>query len=118
VKALNGRIPASVLGDALLVVSELVTNSVRHSGAPAGGVVLRVHLTKTMVRLEVEDRGRGPLVALRTPETDGQGGYGLNIVHEISERWGFERAAAGGARFWAQLEPSATPPPRRAGARG
>ncbi len=55
---LRGRVPALVLEDALLVVSELVTNGVRHSGASDGAIVVRVELTGTMVRLEV--RGPGP----------------------------------------------------------
>jgi len=102
VERLRGRVHVSVLEDALLVVSELVTNSVRHSGASAGAVaVVRVELTRTMVRLEVEDPGRGGVIAPRAPDLDG--GFGLNLVGGLSERWGLERVAAGGTRVWAQL---------------
>ena len=65
---LRGRVPALVLEDALLVVSELVSNGVRHSGASDGEIVVRVELTATMVRLEVEDPGRGGVIAPRPPE--------------------------------------------------
>jgi anti-sigma regulatory factor (Ser/Thr protein kinase) len=98
---LRGRVPALVLEDALLVVSELVTNGVCHSGACDGAIVVRVELTGTMVRLEVQDPGRGGVVAPRAPDLGG--GFGLNLVQGLCERWGLERVAAGGTRVWGQL---------------
>ena len=57
-ECLRDRVAASVLESALLVVSELVTNSVRHGGDSAAGVmVVRVVLTETLVRVEAEDHG-------------------------------------------------------------
>jgi len=103
---LRGRVPASVLEDALLVVSELVSNGVRHSGASDGAIVVRVERTGTMVRLEVEDPGRGGVIAPRDPDL---GGFGLNLVHGLCERWGFERVAAGGTLVWAQLARASAP---------
>jgi serine/threonine-protein kinase RsbW len=104
VASLRGRVPASVLDPAQLVVSELVTNSVRHSGASAGAsVVVRVQLTDCMVRLEVSDPGCAGVIAPRAPDLRRGGGFGLNIVGTFSERWGLERIAAGGTRVWAQL---------------
>ena len=100
---LRGRVAASVLADVQLVMSELVTNSLRHSAASAGGVVVRVQLTATMVRLEVEDLGRGGVIAPRPPNLNGGGGFGLNLVQALSERWGLEHVLAGGTRVWAQL---------------
>ena len=103
---LRGQVPALVLEDALLVVSELVTNSVCHSGASDGAIVVRVELTDSMVRLEVEDPGRGGVIAPRDPDL---GGFGLNLVHGLCERWGLERQAAGGTRVWAQLARASAP---------
>src|SRR3954447_12096197 len=40
VESLRGRVPTCVLEDALLVATELVSNGVRHGGAPAGAVVV------------------------------------------------------------------------------
>ena len=66
---LRGQVPAPVLDDAQLVASELVSNSVRHSGADATSVVLdRVGLTSAMVRLDVADAGRGGVIAPRPPD--------------------------------------------------
>ena len=98
---LRGRVPPLVLEDARLLVSELVTNGVCHSGASDGAIVVRIELTATMVRLEVEDPGRGGVVAPRGPDLGG--GFGLNLVQGLCERWGVERVAAGGTRVWAQL---------------
>jgi anti-sigma regulatory factor (Ser/Thr protein kinase) len=114
VQRLRGRIAPSVVEDAQLIVSELVTNAVRHSGVPAGGVVvLCVELTGTMLRLEVTDPGRGGLIAPRAPDFEHGGGFGLHLVRALSERWGLEQLAAGGTRVWAHLRrvPTAAPAP-------
>ena len=105
VEGLRGRVPASVLDDALIVASELVSNSVRHSDAPGGAVVvIRIQITSTMVRIEVEDPGSGGTIAPRAPDLESGGGFGLNLVRALSERWGLERVLAGGTRVWAQLQ--------------
>jgi serine/threonine-protein kinase RsbW len=102
--ALSDGVYAVVLDRAQLLVSELATNSVRHSGAtPGDDLVLRVERSKTAVRLEVEDSGRGHTVVARPPDLNGGGGFGLNLVHTLSERWGVEHAVAGPTRVWAQL---------------
>ena len=101
---LAGHVAPSVLETALLLVSELVSNSVRHSGAPEGeDLVLRVQLWRDGFRLEVEDPGRSGVIAPQPPDLLRGGGLGLQLVQELSERWGLERAAAGGTRVWAQL---------------
>jgi anti-sigma regulatory factor (Ser/Thr protein kinase) len=101
---LGQHVAASEVDDAKLLVTELVTNSVRHSGAAAGGhVVVRVELTPGMLRLEVEDSGRGGMIVPRAADMESTGGFGLNLVQALSERWGVERAAIGGTRVWAQL---------------
>jgi anti-sigma regulatory factor (Ser/Thr protein kinase) len=100
----GGGVAASAFDNARLAVSELVTNSVRHSGGSAAGVVVvRVQRMGTVVRLEVEDCGRGGVIAPRRPDLEGGGGFGLNLVQMLSERWGLERVAASGTRVWAQL---------------
>ena len=116
VGCLRGRIPALVLEDALLVVSELVANGVSHSGASEGAIIVRVELTGTMVRLEVEDPGRSGAIAPRAPDLGG--GFGLNIVQGLCERWGLERVAAGGTRVWAQLARAGAPASAQASVTG
>jgi anti-sigma regulatory factor (Ser/Thr protein kinase) len=102
-RCLGGRVAPSVLRDAELLVSELVTNSVRHSGSPAGAdVVVRVSLAAGACRLEVEDSGRGSAFASRPPDP-AVTGMGLNLVGMLSERWGVVRSHDAPTRVWAQL---------------
>lgn len=118
-EVLRGRVSQAVVEDAQLVVSELVSNSVRHSGAPAGElVVVRVQLTGTMVRLEIENPGHTGVIAPRAPDLKAGGGFGLNLVQALSERWGRERLAVGGTRVWTQLSCAPLPAPASAGAAG
>jgi signal transduction histidine kinase len=64
VRQLGGVVAPSVLDSAQLLISELVTNSVRHSEAAAGEPLLvRVCLGQSACRLEVEDRGRDGVIA-------------------------------------------------------
>jgi anti-sigma regulatory factor (Ser/Thr protein kinase) len=101
---LGHRVASSVFDNAQLLVSELVSNSVRHSGMPADAeVIVSVDLTPGMVRLDVEDPGHNGAIAPHRPDCESGGGFGLNLVEALSERWGMERVAAGGTRVWAQL---------------
>jgi serine/threonine-protein kinase RsbW len=101
---LADRVAPVVLDDAQLLVTELVTNSVRHSGMPAtADVIVRVEITPAIVLLDVEDPGRGGAIAPHPPDAETGGGFGLNIVHALSDRWGIEHAAHEGTQVWAQL---------------
>jgi anti-sigma regulatory factor (Ser/Thr protein kinase) len=104
VECLADHVASSVLGDAQLLVSELVTNSVRHSGAPEGDVVVvRVHLWRDTCRLEVEDHGCDGVIAPQPPDRAAGHGWGLNLVETLSQRWGVIRGPDGPTRVWALL---------------
>ncbi|MER6530141.1 ATP-binding protein [Streptomyces sp. NPDC001508] len=94
--------------DALLVVSELVTNAIAHSGGSR--ITCRVHVRGERVRIEVEDERRAASVpAVREPDADDQGGRGLLLVSRLSDAWGVGEAADGKGRVvWADLECGAT----------
>jgi hypothetical protein len=102
-----------VLGDAMLVASELVTNAVLHSGCSDDDTIeVRVDLRSERLRISVRDPGRsGRSAEVRADEP--VGGWGLRVVEQLAERWGSERAA--GYQVWAEVEmiPSET---RAAGA--
>src|SRR5436190_23075515 len=78
------------LYDLQLLVSEVVTNAVRHGGARQGEHVdLRIALTTSQVRLEVRDPGPGfGEVTPELPETERGGGYGLYLVDLFADDWG------------------------------
>ncbi len=89
-----GLDPAA-LDRALLITSELVTNALRHG---EGAIELRIGRAGDRLRLEVVDQGNG-VPAIRAEAGD-EGGWGLRIVEELSQRWGcFE----GTTHVWAEL---------------
>jgi PAS domain S-box-containing protein len=78
------------LYDLQLLVSEVVTNAVRHGGARQGEQVdFRIALTADHVRLEVRDPGPGfHDVTPALPASDRGGGYGLYLVDLFADDWG------------------------------
>ena len=91
----DGDMPAPVREDVLLLVTELVTNAVRHAGAGAAPSV-RVELRRwpRRVRLEVVDPGTS-FTAPAAFRKDASGGWGLFLIDRIADRWGVTRVAAG-----------------------
>ena len=102
-QCLEGRVLASAVDSAQLVMSELVTNSLRHGGASMDEVVVSVELMPVWFRVGVRDSGSNAVIAVQPPNLEAGGGFGLNLVQMLSERWGVERLAAGGTQVWAQL---------------
>ena len=97
------RIVASALDSAQLLVSELVTNSLRHSDAALGEVMVSVELMPDWFRIGVQDSGSGAVITARPADLVSGSGFGLNLVQMLSERWGVERLAGGGTQVWAQI---------------
>ena len=83
---------ASVRRNVELVVSELVTNAVKHGTGPVG---LRVDADGTRVRIAVRDGGP----ALDSTRGDG---YGLHIVERLAVATGVDRSPSG-KTVWAEL---------------
>jgi anti-sigma regulatory factor (Ser/Thr protein kinase) len=75
-----------------LLVSELVSNAVIHSNAPAASeILLCAHiLDQGAVRIEVTDRGSGFTAVPRDPSR-ADGGYGLYLVDRYATRWGVDQ---------------------------
>ena len=85
---------------AVLIVSELVTNSVRHSGGSL--LLLQMQATRTGIRIEVHDADpRWPQPA--TPAELDESGFGLVLVDALADKWGVCDNATGKA-VWAELE--------------
>ena len=77
------------LDEIRLLVSELVTNSVRHAGMGHDEWIgLRVDLSEYAVRVEVADRGPGFRRGSPLPSMYQDSGWGLYLVEQIADRWG------------------------------
>jgi anti-sigma regulatory factor (Ser/Thr protein kinase) len=96
VLARNGDLPASVRDGALLLVTELVTNAVRHAKiGPEQSLRVELRFSPSRVRVEVLDPGTG-FARTRAPSRgDEAGGWGLFLVDQIANRSGVRRAASG-----------------------
>ena len=92
-------LPSDSLETARLLVSELVTNSVKY-GQPRGKIGLLVDVDRERLRVEVADTARGS-PQLRGPyET---GGYGLALVDGLASRWHTQRVNKGN-HTWFELD--------------
>jgi hypothetical protein len=79
------------------------TAALKAASANLRAVAVRVQLTRTTVRLEVEGSGRRGVIAPRPPDPERGGGFGLPLVPALSRRLSPARVAEGGSRVWAQL---------------
>jgi len=88
----------AAMGDALVVLSELVTNAIVHGSGP-----IEVHLRHRddILRIEVSDQARG-VVAVADRGPDALGGRGLLLVRELAAAWGVETGERG-KTVWAEL---------------
>nr|WP_203690251.1 ATP-binding protein [Streptomyces sp. SID12488] len=103
----------------ILLVSELVTNAVVHTGCPA---LLRLSFEGVsgprsgaggvaggLVRLEVVDLSPCPPVP-RHAEGDETNGRGLELVDGLADRWGWSTEGVG-KRIWCELDRCPAPVP-------
>jgi anti-sigma regulatory factor (Ser/Thr protein kinase) len=92
-------VPRSTRRDAVLIISELVTNALRHG---LGDIVVRGSLSgATKVQVSVTDSGP-ELPHVQPIDPDRVGGVGLHIVQEVAAHWGVS-PFPGGKTVWATL---------------
>jgi anti-sigma regulatory factor (Ser/Thr protein kinase) len=89
----------ALVPDVKLLVSELITNSVKYGGD--GEVHLQmVSEGEGHIRVEVVDQGSGFVpVARDRPATD-VGGWGLHLVETLADRWGVHE---GSTHVWFEI---------------
>jgi anti-sigma regulatory factor (Ser/Thr protein kinase) len=103
-EAMRPRLDPEQYEDARMVLSELVSNSVRHAGIDANAQVeARMTLADTVLRMEVADSGPGFRPGDRPPAgpADEQG-RGLAIVSALADRWGVADDVT--MRVWVELD--------------
>jgi anti-sigma regulatory factor (Ser/Thr protein kinase) len=97
-------LPAPLLDDARVLVSELLSNSIRHAGlGTQERVRVRAEWTGARLRVDVWDQAVAsapsrPAGAIR-PDPGAESGWGLYLVDSLASRWG---SAPG--RYWFELE--------------
>src|SRR5919199_4764710 len=77
------------IGDLRLVISEVITNAVRHGGD--GDMVVAVTPKDEYLCVQVTDTGDGFAPRPRAFEPDDDGGFGLFLVERLTRRWGLTR---------------------------
>ena len=89
----QARPPHDVCTDVVLLVSELVTNVVRHGEIPAS---LRLSVVADTVRVSVHDSGDGhPASPLPVDDPDRRHGRGLVLIDALSSAWGVHDTGPG-----------------------
>jgi transcriptional regulator with XRE-family HTH domain/anti-sigma regulatory factor (Ser/Thr protein kinase) len=91
-------IPVDTFHDALLLGSELVSNSVKHSDSD--WVELGITVENDRVCIDVSDQS-SQSIRPRTPDV--HGGWGLALTGELATRWGVERGP-GGKTIWTEID--------------
>lgn len=98
----GGQLSRATVEDIKLLVSEVVTNAVRHP-SDSGPIEMRLAVRRGTVRVEVLDPGGDGFAKPRvaTPPPDALGGRGLLIVDRVATRWGVDEGRP--TRVWFEL---------------
>ena len=112
---LEERFDEETLFKLRLMLTELVTNSIRHAELrDADRIVVRVTWEPGSLRVEVLDAGRGPSAPAMIPAESGweyqdagelepMGGWGLAMVETLADSWGV--TSNGGTTVWFEVAP-------------
>lgn len=94
------NLPPETARDAQVVVSELLTNAVRHAGlGPGESIGLRLSRHGTRLRVDVDDRD-GFTASSELPRAKRRRGHGLTIVERLTLRW---QAVDGCVSAWLEV---------------
>jgi CheY-like chemotaxis protein/anti-sigma regulatory factor (Ser/Thr protein kinase) len=88
-----------VVDDALIVVSELVTNAITHADSPCQ---VRLSIDQASVRVEVFDEGVGTPDP-KPPSATSEHGRGLHLIGALTAAWGIQQIPDDGKIVWAEL---------------
>jgi anti-sigma regulatory factor (Ser/Thr protein kinase) len=91
----------SRLPDLRLVISEVITNAVRHGGA--GDLLIAVTPKREFLCVQVTDTGDGFAPRPRAYAPDEDGGFGLFLIERLTRRWGLTRENQN-TRVWFEFD--------------
>lgn len=99
----HGRLSDGTIEDARLLISELVTNCLRHASLrPDQPIEITLELDGRRLRVEVVDPGPGFVLHPRTLNTPPGTGWGLFLVAQLATAWGTH--SDGATHVWFELE--------------
>jgi anti-sigma regulatory factor (Ser/Thr protein kinase) len=100
VEGLGAEIDESIRHDVLLLVSELVTNSVKYGAE--GDLTLQIEAkAPTKLRVEVINQGASFTPKARSRPATEPGGWGLHLVETLAGTWGVH---AGSTHVWFEID--------------
>jgi anti-sigma regulatory factor (Ser/Thr protein kinase) len=89
--------------DAMLVLSELVSNAVKHAAPlPSGDIRVRWEVLDELLHIEITDGGAGTRPHASVAVLSALGGRGLDIVRTVSTQWGVTEGE-GSVTVWAEV---------------
>jgi len=100
VEAFGATLDPGVVPDVKLLVSELISNSVKYGGEGPVQLILRSDGPQH-VHVEVVDQGSGFVPAARSRPKTEPGGWGLHMVETLTERWGVHE---GSTHVWFEID--------------
>jgi anti-sigma regulatory factor (Ser/Thr protein kinase) len=101
---LDGELAAERRQDVLLLVGELVANSVVHANADESReIVIELAIGPDLVHVAVTDDGSPSVPTVRPRSATLEGGRGLVLVEQLSDRWGLSRHGARLTRVWFEM---------------
>jgi anti-sigma regulatory factor (Ser/Thr protein kinase) len=101
---LTGQLAETGAAELALIISELVTNSVRHANVgPHQILTVECATLSDRLRVTVTDPGSRLEPQPRSPDHLAPGGYGLRIVEALSSAWGVMRGPDGTTSVWCEL---------------
>jgi anti-sigma regulatory factor (Ser/Thr protein kinase) len=106
-EALRPSLDDHLVDDAVLLVSEIVSNSVRHARLDTSDAIqVRIRGSNSMLHVDVVDPGPG-FDPNTVPSARPNGGWGLRLLDRLATRWGVERNEV--TRVWFELTSSVSP---------
>jgi anti-sigma regulatory factor (Ser/Thr protein kinase) len=100
VERFGASLAPDVVPDVRLLVSELITNSVKYGGDGAVQLILRSEAPEH-VHVEVVDQGVGFVPTARDRPKTEPGGWGLHLVEALTRRWGVRE---GSTHVWFEID--------------
>jgi anti-sigma regulatory factor (Ser/Thr protein kinase) len=98
---LGADVAQRTIEDVLLVISELVTNAVRHAGADTEGETIEVTVKNTGQAIRIEVVDFAPAAEPQLRRDNDPGGMGLVVVSGLCPQWGTEQEE-GRKTVWAE----------------